>query len=200
MSGSHFNQPASLSNLSLQTMNTPLFQPLTIRGTTIKNRIAVSPMCQYSSVDGFANDWHLVHLGSRAVGGAGLVIMEATSVSPEGRITHGDMGIWKDEHIPFLQRITNFITSQGAVPGIQLAHAGRKASSHLPWQGGLPLNDTENAWQTVAPSPLPYKPEFPLPTVNSMDTNQSKQHRGLPQGNSYLHRITPLRILQTLSI
>jgi 2,4-dienoyl-CoA reductase-like NADH-dependent reductase (Old Yellow Enzyme family) len=113
MSGSHFNQPAFLLNLSLQTMNTPLFQPLTIRGTTIKNRIAVSPMCQYSSVDGFANDWHLVHLGSRAVGGAGLVIMEATSVSPEGRITHGDMGIWKDEHIPFLQRITNFITSQG---------------------------------------------------------------------------------------
>ena len=163
MSGSHFNQPAFLLNLSLQTMNTPLFQPLTIRGTTIKNRIAVSPMCQYSSVDGFANDWHLVHLGSRAVGGAGLVIMEATSVSPEGRITYGDMGIWKDEHIPFLQRITNFITSQGAVPGIQLAHAGRKASSHLPWQGGLPLSDTENAWQTVASSPLPYKPEFPLP-------------------------------------
>jgi 2,4-dienoyl-CoA reductase-like NADH-dependent reductase (Old Yellow Enzyme family) len=144
-------------------MNTPLFQPLTIRGTTIKNRIALSPMCQYSSVDGFANDWHLVHLGSRAVGGAGLVIMEATAISPEGRITHGDMGIWKDEHIPFLQRITNFIASQGAIPGIQLAHAGRKASSHLPWQGGLPLNDVENAWQTVAPSALPYKPEFPLP-------------------------------------
>jgi 2,4-dienoyl-CoA reductase-like NADH-dependent reductase (Old Yellow Enzyme family) len=144
-------------------MNTPLFQPLTIRGTTIKNRIAVSPMCQYSSLNGFANDWHLVHLGSRAVGGAGLVIMEATAVSPAGRITYGDMGIWKDEHIPFLQRITNFIASQGAVPGIQLAHAGRKASSHLPWQGGLPLNDTENAWQTVAPSPLPYKPAFPLP-------------------------------------
>lgn len=150
-------------------MNTSLFQPLTIRNITLKNRIAVSPMCQYSAVDGFANDWHLVHLGSRAVGGAGLVMMEATAVAPEGRITHGDLGIWKDEHISFLQRITGFIESQGAVPGIQLAHAGRKASSHLPWQGGLPLAPDENAWQTVAPSAVAYKDGQPVPKEMSID-------------------------------
>src|SRR6476469_3250660 len=107
-----------------------LFQPLTIRGITLKNRIVVSPMCEYSSSDGFANDWHLVHLGSRAVGGATLVITEAAAVSPEGRITHEDLGIWKDEHISFLQHITSFISAQDSVPGIQLAHAGRKASHH----------------------------------------------------------------------
>src|SRR5450631_3030952 len=102
-----------------------LFTPLTLRGVTLPNRIAVSPMCEYSCVDGFANDWHFVHLGSRAVGGAGLVIAEASAVVPEGRITHGDLGIWKDEHIAPLRRITNFIATQNAVPGIQLAHAGR---------------------------------------------------------------------------
>src|SRR3954468_11760654 len=105
-----------------------LFEPLAIRSLTLKNRIVVSPMCQYSSEDGFANDWHLVHLGSRATGGAGLVICEATAVSPEGRITEGDLGIWKDEHITILKRITGFIHQQGSVAGIQLAHAGRKAS------------------------------------------------------------------------
>src|ERR687884_198908 len=104
-----------------------LFTPLTIRGITLRNRVAVSPMCQYSSVDGFANDWHLVHLGSRAVGGAALVIMEATAVEARGRISPQDQGIWKDEHIDFLTRITSFVKQQGAVPGIQLAHAGRKA-------------------------------------------------------------------------
>src|SRR6195952_826017 len=103
-----------------------LFTPLTIKSVTFKNRLIVSPMCEYSSVDGFANEWHLVHLGSRAVGGAGLVITEATAVSPEGRISPDDLGIWKDEHIPFLKRITSFVELQGAVPGIQLAHAGRK--------------------------------------------------------------------------
>src|SRR3954464_6577972 len=111
-----------------------LLSPLTIRNTTLKNRITISPMCQYSSVDGFANDWHLVHLGSRAVGGTGLIIAEATAVSPEGRITPDDLGIWKDAHIEFLKRITAFITAQGAVPGIQLAHAGRKASHTSPWK------------------------------------------------------------------
>src|ERR1700722_14384967 len=110
-----------------------LFDPLTIRETTFRNRIAVSPMCQYSSEDGFANDWHPVHLGSRAVGGAALVIMEASAVEARGRISPQDHGIWKDEHIPFLSRITAFVRHQGAVAGIQLAHAGRKASTRRPW-------------------------------------------------------------------
>ena len=126
-------------------MPASLFEPLTVRGITLKNRIVVSPMCEYFSIDGFANDWHLVHLGSRAVGGAGLVIAEATAVSPEGRITPDDLGIWKDEHITFLQRITKFIESQNAVPGIQLAHAGRKASHTSPWKGGLCLKESEGA-------------------------------------------------------
>lgn len=140
-----------------------LFQPLTIRNITIKNRIVVSPMCQYSSVDGFANDWHLVHLGSRAVGGAGLVIAEATAVSPEGRISPGDLGLWKDEHIDFLKRITQFIETQGSVPGIQLAHAGRKASHHEPWKGGKSLTADEGAWQTFSSSALSFTEDEPLP-------------------------------------
>src|ERR1700743_2130438 len=113
-----------------------LFEPLQIKSVTLKNRIVVSPMCEYSSEDGFANDWHLVHLGSRAIGGAALIIMEATAISPEGRITPGDMGIWKNEHITNLKRITTFIHQHDAVAGIQLAHAGRKASNHVPWEGG----------------------------------------------------------------
>ena len=120
-------------------------------------------MCEYSSVDGFANDWHLVHLGSRAVGGAGLIITEATAVSPEGRITPDDLGIWKDEHIPFLQRIVSFLKTQGAVAGIQLAHAGRKASHHSPWKGGHALTVEEGAWQTVSPSAIPFKEGNPSP-------------------------------------
>jgi len=111
-----------------------LFAPLTQRSITFRNRIAVSPMCQYSSVDGFASDWHLVHLGARAIGGAGLVITEAAAVSPEGRISPGDLGIWKDEHIAELARITKFLKAQGSVPGTQLAHAGRKASMAPPWE------------------------------------------------------------------
>ncbi|RYY35615.1 MAG: NADH:flavin oxidoreductase/NADH oxidase [Sphingobacteriaceae bacterium] len=114
-------------------------------------------MCEYSSTDGFANNWHLVHLGSRAVGGAGLIITEATAVSPEGRISYGDLGIWKDEHIEKLKEITNFIEQHGAVAGIQLAHAGRKASHDLPWNGGQQItSDKENGWQTVAPSAVPF--------------------------------------------
>src|SRR5688500_6943364 len=112
-----------------------LFSPLELRGVTLRNRIAVSPMSEYSSEDGFANDWHLVHLGSRAVGGSGLIIAEATAVTPEGRISPTDLGICKDEHIEMLARCTRFIRSQGAVPGIQLAHAGRKTSSEVPWKG-----------------------------------------------------------------
>ncbi|GAB3326100.1 NADH:flavin oxidoreductase/NADH oxidase [Larkinella ripae] len=141
-----------------------LFSPLTIRSIQFKNRIAVSPMCQYSSEDGFANDWHLVHLGSRAVGGAALVMTEAIAVSPEGRISPDDLGIWKDEHLPFLKRITAFIEAQGAVPGTQLAHAGRKASHNRPWDGGKAIApDDERGWQTVAPSPVPFSPAEPEP-------------------------------------
>ena len=140
-----------------------LFQPLTIRSITLKNRIVVSPMCQYSSMDGFASDWHLVHLGSRAIGGAALVITEATAVSPEGRISPDDLGIWKNEHIDFLKRITAFIEAHGAVPAIQLAHAGRKASHHSPWKGHKSLTAEEGAWQTVAPSAIPHTIGEPLP-------------------------------------
>src|SRR5438128_10553334 len=113
-----------------------LFTPITIRNLTLKNRIVVSPMCEYSSVDGFANDWHLVHLGSRAVGGAALVITEAAAVEARGRISPEDLGIWKDEQVSFLQRITRFVESQGSICGIQLAHAGRKASTRRPWEPG----------------------------------------------------------------
>ena len=146
-----------------------VFEPITIRGITIKNRIVVSPMCEYSSIDGFASDWHLVHLGSRAVGGAGLIFSEAIAVSPDARITIGDLGIWKDEHIEFLKRITSFIELQGSVPGIQLAHAGRKASHHVPWQGNLSLKPDEGAWQTVAPSALPHTAGEPLPLALSIE-------------------------------
>ncbi|WP_071891044.1 NADPH dehydrogenase NamA [Flavisolibacter tropicus] len=146
-----------------------LFEPLKIRSITLKNRIAVAPMCQYSANDGFINDWHVVHLGSRAVGGAGLIILEATAVTPEGRITHKDLGIWKDEHIDGLKRIATFIESFGVVPGIQLAHAGRKASSHNPWEGGEPLTLEEGAWQTVGPSAIPFKEGTPTPVEMSRD-------------------------------
>jgi len=144
-----------------------LFEPLTIRSITFKNRIAVSPMCEYSSEDGFANDWHLVHLGSRAVGGAALVMAEATAVSPEGRITPADLGIWKDEHIANLKRITQFIETQNAVPGIQLAHAGRKASHHVPWQSGESLTAAEGEWPTLAPSAIAFKEGEPMPVAMS---------------------------------
>jgi 2,4-dienoyl-CoA reductase-like NADH-dependent reductase (Old Yellow Enzyme family) len=146
-----------------------LFEPLQLGTITLKNRIAVSPMCQYSSTDGFANDWHLVHLSSRAVGGAGLIITEATAVSPEGRITPDDLGIWKDEQIPFLQRITTFLKEQGSVAGIQLAHAGRKASTHSPWKGGHPLTGEEGAWQTVAPSAVPFRDDWHTPLELNTD-------------------------------
>ena len=133
-----------------------LFDSLTIKSVTLRNRIGVSPMCQYSSEDGSASDWHLVHLGSRAVGGAGLVIAEATAVSPEGRITPGDAGIWADKHIEPLARITRFVKQHGAVAGIQIAHAGRKASAAVPWQGGAHLADSAGGWQPVAPSAVAF--------------------------------------------
>jgi 2,4-dienoyl-CoA reductase-like NADH-dependent reductase (Old Yellow Enzyme family) len=133
-----------------------LFEPIKLRSVALRNRIGVSPMCQYSSREGVANDWHLVHLGSFAAGGAGLVIAEATAVSPEGRITPGCAGIWGDQHVEPLARINRFIKAQGAVPGIQLAHAGRKGSSALPQDGGGHLADGAGGWPTIAPSAVPF--------------------------------------------
>jgi 2,4-dienoyl-CoA reductase-like NADH-dependent reductase (Old Yellow Enzyme family) len=129
-----------------------LFDPFRLKDVTLRNRVAVSPMCQYSSDDGFPNDWHLVHLGSRAVGGAGLVIVEASAVSPEGRISPADSGIWSDAHVEPFAKIARFLQSQGAVAGIQIAHAGRKASVHKPWEGDNSLTPAEGAWPTLGPS------------------------------------------------
>ena len=138
-------------------MSASLHDSLALRGVTMRNRIGVSPMCEYSSVDGFATDWHLVHLGSRAVGGAGLVLTEATAVTADGRISPADLGIYRDEHVEMLARITRFISEQGAVPGIQLAHAGRKASTDVPWRGGAPLTPAQQGWSPiVAPSAVPF--------------------------------------------
>lgn len=142
----------------------PLFSPLTIRGVTLHNRVVVSPMCQYSAVDGFTDDWHLVHLGSRAVGGAGLVMVEATAVLPEGRITPGCTGIWDERHVENLARIARFLHRMGVTSSIQLAHAGRKASCAPPWAGGPRLPETDdNAWTTVAPSAIPFQESDPDP-------------------------------------
>jgi 2,4-dienoyl-CoA reductase-like NADH-dependent reductase (Old Yellow Enzyme family) len=137
-------------------MSPKLFSPLQIKSITLKNRIVISPMCQYSATDGFANDWHLVHLGSRASGGAGLIIQEATSVSPEGRISPGDLGLWNDQQIDKMKIINQFIISQKSVPGIQLAHAGRKASAASPWEGGRKIEVSLGGWDTVAPSAVGY--------------------------------------------
>jgi len=141
-----------------------LFTPLSLRSITLKNRIVVSPMCQYSSTGGFANDWHLVHLGSRAVGGAALIIQEATAVSAEGRISPEDLGIWQDEHIAFLKRITDFIKAQGSVPGIQLAHAGRKASTYALWRGRGAVPVGEGGWAVVGPTEQRFADNYPQPT------------------------------------
>ena len=149
-----------------------LFSPLELRSITFRNRIFVSPMCQYSSHDGLANSWHLVHLGSRAVGGAGLVMVEATAVSPEGRISPNDCGLWSDSHVEAFAPIARFLSEQGAVPGIQLAHAGRKGSCAVPWQGGTPLDVRSGGWQPLAPSPIPFDTGHPLPhavTLEEMD-------------------------------
>lgn len=141
----------------------PLLSPLTMRGVTFRNRIVVSPMCQYSSEDGFATDWHLVHLGSRAVGGAALVITEASAVEARGRISPQDLGIWKDAHIDPLARITRFLREHGAAAGIQLAHAGRKASVRRPWESGPAWTETEGGWIPVAPSPIPFADGYAMP-------------------------------------
>lgn len=145
-----------------------LFQPLTLRGVTTRNRVVISPMCQYSSTDGFADAWHLVHLGKFAQGGAGIVFTEATAVEARGRITHGDLGIWSDAHAEALKPVTAFIRRQGAVPAIQIGHAGRKASMQRPWHGNGPLGEADVArgdlpWPIVAPSPLPVGPDWLMP-------------------------------------
>jgi 2,4-dienoyl-CoA reductase-like NADH-dependent reductase (Old Yellow Enzyme family) len=146
-----------------------LFSPLRVRGVELRNRVGVSPMCEYSSEDGFANDWHLVHLGSRAVGGAGLVLTEAAAVTPEGRISPADLGIWKDEHVPMLARIAAFVRAHGAVPGVQLAHAGRKASTARPWEDRAPVPPERGGWQPLAPSAIPYSQRALVPAELSAE-------------------------------
>lgn len=144
-------------------MSSHLFDPLTLRGVTFRNRIAVSPMCQYSCEEGLATDWHLVHLGSRAVGGAALVMAEATAIEAIGRISPHDLGIWSEAHVPPLARAAAFIREQGAVAGIQLAHAGRKAGTSRPWEGGKRIPLEAGGWIPVAPSPRPFYPDDPTP-------------------------------------
>ena len=146
-----------------------LFDPLAIRDVTFANRVFVSPMCQYSSTDGYVNDWHYVHLGSRAVGGAGLVLTEATAVLPGGRISPHDLGIWMDDHIEPLARIVRFIHEQGSVAGMQLAHAGRKASTYRPWAGHGTVPESDGGWNAVAPSALPFADYYPMPHALSID-------------------------------
>jgi 2,4-dienoyl-CoA reductase-like NADH-dependent reductase (Old Yellow Enzyme family) len=153
-----------------------LFDPITIKGITLRNRIGLSPMCMYSYTDGFSNDWQLIHLGARAAGGAGLIISEATAVEACGRITHHDLGIWSDEHIEALARMTRVVRENGAVAGIQIAHAGRKASTQRPWDGGkLIPSDEPFGWQVVGPSPVAYKDGYGLPhelNINEIRTVQ----------------------------
>lgn len=152
-----------------------LFESLSLRSVTLRNRIGVAPMCQYSAEDGFATDWHLVHLGSRALGGAALIISEATAVEPRGRISPQDLGIWSDAHIAGLRRVTAFIESHGAVPGIQIAHAGRKAGTRRPWEGRDPLSDAEGGWLPVAPSPLAFNATYRVP--HELETAELAQIR-----------------------
>lgn len=162
-----------LQKQSVESDTSSLFSPLRIKDITLKNRIGVSPMCQYKSIDGFASDWHLVHLGCRAVGGAGLVITEATAVEPIGRISPDDLGIYKDEHVDMLGKITDFIEQFGAVPGIQLAHAGRKASTLSPWKAPsrhkkVNVSKEEGGWDVVGPSDIPFSADSKMPRVLSV--------------------------------
>ncbi len=151
-----------------------LFDPLAIRDVTFANRVFVSPMCEYSSTDGYATDWHLVHLGSRAVGGAGLILTEATAVLPEGRISPHDLGIWSDDHIEPLSRVVRFIHEQGSVAGMQLAHAGRKASTYRPWDGNGAISESDGGWtNVVAPSAVRFADHYPMPKELSIDAIQN---------------------------
>jgi 2,4-dienoyl-CoA reductase-like NADH-dependent reductase (Old Yellow Enzyme family) len=140
-----------------------LFEPLQLRKLTLPNRIGISPMCQYSAVDGMAQDWHFIHYGSRAVGGPGLILVEATAVAPEGRISPGDLGLWQDRQVEPLARIASLIAGQGCVPGIQIAHAGRKASVGLGWQAQRALSREEGGWPVVGPSPLAFSTDYAVP-------------------------------------
>ena len=167
-----------------------VLSPLTIRGVTFRNRVVMAPMCQYSAQEGLADDWHLVNIGSRAVGGTALVVVEATSVTWDGRISPGDVGIWGDQHVEPLERIARFVDGQGAVAGIQLAHAGRKASCDLAWKGGARLmTPEEGGWPVVSPSPLPFHETDPLPLPldetgieGIVDAFQAAAHRALEAG------------------
>ncbi|MEO8270572.1 MAG: NADH:flavin oxidoreductase/NADH oxidase, partial [Aureliella sp.] len=151
-------------------MSPSLFDKFQLKDVTLRNRIAVSPMCMYSSEDGFPTDWHLVHLGSRAVGGAGLVIVEATAVSPDGRISPADSGIYSDDHVEPFARITRFMQQQGAVSGIQIAHAGRKASSKKSWEGGGHIDTGAGGWETIAPSAIAFGAKLDkVPTAMTLD-------------------------------
>lgn len=153
-----------------------LFEPFTLRDVTLRNRIGMSPMCQYSYQDGYANDWLMAHVGARAAGGAGLIIIEATAVEARGRITPDDLGLWTDNHIEPLARVVRFVKSQGAVAGIQIAHAGRKASTNRPWDGGGPVpNEDPRAWPVIAPSPLPFADGYPTPSELSVTEIQAVQ-------------------------
>jgi 2,4-dienoyl-CoA reductase-like NADH-dependent reductase (Old Yellow Enzyme family) len=157
------------SRHDLEVPEVNLLTPLVLRDVTFRNRIAVAPMCQYSAENGFANDWHLVHLGSRAVGGAGHVMVEATAIRPEGRITPGDLGIWNEAQAEPLARIARFIKSQGSVAGIQLAHAGRKGSCEPPWKGGRALGPDAGGWPVVGPSAIPFDDKSPVPVPLSQE-------------------------------
>ena len=154
-----------------------LLEPLTLRSVVIRNRVGMAPMCQYMSPDGRLNDWHLVHLGSRAIGGVGLIILEATAVSPEGRVTPYDLGLWSDEFVTPLSRLTSFLSDRGAVPGIQLSHAGRKASRTRPWERDVALPPDDGGWTPIAPSPLSFANEYAIPRemtlVEIADTQQA---------------------------
>lgn len=145
-----------------------LFDALRLRDVTFANRIGVSPMCQYSSTDGFANDWHFVHLATRAVGGAGLVFTEAAAVTPEGRISPQDLGVWSEKHFEPLERVTRFIDQQGSIAGIQLAHAGRKASTYRPWSGNGKVPESEGGWQALGPTSAPFSADYPVPAELSL--------------------------------
>lgn len=146
-----------------------LFRPLTMRSVTTKNRIMLSPMCQYSAEDGKVTDWHFVHLGARAVGGSGIVCTEVIHTEPNGRITNGCLGLWNDEQRDSLSRITEFISDQGAVPAIQIGHAGRKAAVGRPWEGSTPLSEKDGGWPVVGPSPLAYAENWPVPSALDRD-------------------------------
>ena len=162
-----------------------LFSPLTLRGVEFRNRAWVSPMCQYSSPDGRPTDWHFVHLGSRAVGGAGLVLVEATAVTPEGRISPGDTGIWSDAHRDAFAPIARFVKEHGAIPGMQIAHAGRKASTEVPWRGGKPIAAAAGGWETLAPSAVPFREGEPVPReMSRAEIAETVEHFAVAAGRA----------------